>query len=88
MIWEYPVSESQGEEYGAFKVFYVDDQGHQIMLEEREVSSSSGSKDYQKEKAEFEKALKKYKEQAVFMVSTFEGELLVAKKPSNWSEKR
>ena len=88
MIWEYPVSESQGEEYGAFKVFYVDDQGHQIMLEEREVSSSFGSKDYQKEKAEFEKALKKYKERAVFMVSTFEGELLVDKKPSNWSEKR
>ena len=84
LLFEFPMHDRQGEEIGSFKVFCLDNKGNEVVLEERTYASST-AKDPEKEKTEFEEALKKYKsERATLLAGIWEGELLVNRKPSNW----
>ncbi len=84
LLFEFPMHDRQGEEIGSFKVFCLDNKGNEVVLEERTYASST-AKDPEKEKTEFEEALKKYKSvRATLLAGIWEGELLVNRKPSNW----
>ena len=68
---------------GGYKVFWLDQNGEEQILEERTVNSDT-AKDYEKEAAEFEEAIKAYLADSYLLASTWDGELSVAEEPLNW----
>ena len=83
LVKYYPLEETQGSMYGYFKVFWINNKGEEQILEERTVDRLL-TEDYAQEAEEFDQAIKSYLSKACFLASTWQGELSVTKKPSNW----
>lgn len=83
LIYYWPVTEMQGITDGGYKIFYLDSQGREQVIRENVISSEK-SKDFEADRAKFEEELKPFMSKATLLISTWEGELGVEQKPSNW----
>lgn len=83
LLGYHPLEDTQGTIIGGYKVFWLDQNGEEQILEVRTVNSDT-AKDYEKEAAEFEEAIKAYLADSYLLASTWDGELSVAEEPLNW----
>ena len=83
LLGYHPLESMQGTMIGGYKVFWLNQNGEEQILEERTVNSDT-AKDYEKEATEFEEAIKAYLADSYFLASTWDGELSVSEKQSNW----
>ncbi|MBO4515647.1 MAG: M56 family metallopeptidase [Lachnospiraceae bacterium] len=70
----HPLEDTQGTMIGGYEVFWLNQYGEEQILEERTLNSDT-TKDYEKEAADFEEAIKAYLASSYVLASTWDGEL-------------